>query len=96
MFDYTYRWLGGYLQRPEPRESVMLWVGDHQPASSVSGEGASWDVPVHVITRDPELLARFVALGFQPGLEPQRPPLGSLHDLTTLLLKTFTLSEDTL
>ena len=96
MFDYTYRWLGGYLQRPEPRESVMLWVGDHQPASSVSGEGASWDVPVHVITRDPELLARFVALGFQPGLEPRRPPLGGLHDLTALLLKTFTLPEDTL
>ena len=95
MFDYTYRWLGGYLQRPEPRESVMLWVGDHQPASSVSGEGASWDVPVHVITRDPELLARFVALGFQPGLEPRRPSLGSLHDLTALLLKTFTLPEDT-
>ena len=89
MFDYTYRWLGGYLQRPEPRESVMLWVGDHQPAASVSGEGASWDVPVHVITRDPELLARFVALGFRPGLEPQRPVLGGMHDLTALLLKAF-------
>lgn len=89
MFDYTYRWLGGYLQRPEPRESVMLWVGDHQPAASVSGEGASWEVPVHVITRDPELLARFVALGFRPGLEPQRPALGGMHDLTALLLKAF-------
>lgn len=89
MFDYTYRWLGGYLQRPEPRESVMLWVGDHQPAASVSGEGASWDVPVHVITRDPALLARFVALGFRPGLEPQRPVLGGMHDLTSLLLQGF-------
>ena len=89
MFDYTYRWLGGYLQRPEPRESVMLWVGDHQPAASVSGEGASWDVPVHIITRDPALLARFVALGFRPGLEPQRPVLGGMHDLTALLLQGF-------
>jgi hypothetical protein len=94
MFDYTYRWLGGYLQRPEPRESVMVWVGDHQPASSVSGEGASWDVPVHVITRDPTVLARFQALGFQPGLEPRRPPLGGLHDLTALLLKALALPED--
>jgi hypothetical protein len=89
MFDYTYRWLGGYLRRPEARESVMLWVGDHQPAASVSGEGASWDVPVHVITRDPALLARFVALGFTPGLEPARVPLGGLHDLTALLLRAF-------
>jgi len=89
MFDYTYQWLGGYLKRPEPRESVMLWVGDHQPAASVSGEGASWDVPVHVITRDPELLARFVALGFRAGLEPQQPALGGMHDLTTVLLTAF-------
>ncbi len=89
MFDYTYRWLGGYLQQPEARESVMLWVGDHQPASSVTGEGASWDVPVHVITRDPQLLQRFVALGFRPGLEPTRPALGGLHDLTAILLKAF-------
>jgi hypothetical protein len=89
MFDYTYRWLGGYLQLPEPRESVMLWVGDHQPAASVSGEGANWDVPVHIVTRDAGLLARFVALGFKPGLDPARPVLGGLHDLTALLLKAL-------
>jgi phosphoglycerol transferase MdoB-like AlkP superfamily enzyme len=89
MFDYTYRWLGGYLQQPRPREAVMLWVGDHQPAASVSGEGANWDVPVHIVTRDPALLQRFVALGFQPGLEPVRPVLGGLHDLNTLLLQAL-------
>lgn len=89
MFDYTYRWLGGYLRRPEPRESVMLWVGDHQPAASVSGEGASWDVPVHVVTRDPALLQRFVELGFRPGLEPVRPALGGMHDLNALLLRAL-------
>lgn len=89
MFDYTYRWLGGHLQRPEPRESVMLWVGDHQPAASVSGEGTSWDVPVHIVTRDPALLARFVAQGFTPGLVPQGPALGGMHDLTTVMLRAF-------
>ena len=89
MFDYTYRWLGGYLQRPEPRESVMLWVGDHQPASSVSGEGASWDVPVHLVTRDPALLERFVALGFRAGLEPHHPAVGGMHELTALLIQAF-------
>ena len=89
MFDYTYQWLGAYLQRPEPRESVMLWLGDHQPAASVSGEGASWDVPVHIVTRDPVLLARFIALGFRPGLEPQRPTLGGMAQMTALLIKAF-------
>jgi hypothetical protein len=68
---------------------VILLVGDHQPAASVSGEGASWEVPVHIVTRDPELLARFVALGFTPGLEPKRPALGGMHDLTAALLQAF-------
>lgn len=89
MFDYTYRWLGGYLQLPEPRETVMLWVGDHPPAASVSGEGANWEVPVHLVTRDPVLLQRFVDLGFRPGLEPARPALGGIHDLNALLLRAF-------
>lgn len=89
MFDYTYRWLGQWLRQPEPREAVMLFVGDHQPAASVSGEGADWAVPVHVVTRDPALLQRFVDQGFVPGLEPRRPVLGGMHDLTTMLLKAL-------
>jgi hypothetical protein len=89
MFEWTYQWLGGWLQRPEPRESVILLVGDHQPAASVSGPGNNWDVPVHVITRDPALIARFVALGFTPGLTPKRAPLGGMHDLTALLLQAL-------
>lgn len=89
MFDYTYRWLGLWLRQPEPREAVMLFVGDHQPAASVSGEGADWAVPVHVVTRDPALLQRFVDQGFVLGLEPRRPVLGGMHDLTAMLLKAL-------
>jgi hypothetical protein len=89
MFDYTYRWLGWWLREPEPREAVMLWVGDHQPAASVSGEGAGWEVPVHVVTRDPALLERFVAQGFVPGLVPRRPSIGGMHDLNAVALRAF-------
>jgi hypothetical protein len=89
MMEYSYRWLGGFLRLPEPRETVFVLVGDHQPAANVSGEGAPWDVPVHIVARDAALLARFAALGFYPGLEPPRAPLGGLHDLTALLLTAF-------
>ena len=89
MVEYTYRWLGGFLLEPEPRDTVFVLVGDHQPAANVSGEGASWDVPVHIVARDPELLARFTALGFHPGLEPPRSTLGGLHDLTAMLLRAL-------
>ena len=89
MVEYTYRWLGDYLLQPQPRDTIYVLVGDHQPAASVSGEGASWDVPVHIVSRDPDLLARFTAQGFHAGLEPPREPRGGLHDLTTMMLRAF-------
>ncbi len=87
--EYTYAWLAGYLDRPSPRDYLMILIGDHQPASSVTGPDAPWDVPVHVITSRPELVERFRALGFQPGLEPRRPVLGGMHELTRLLAAAF-------
>lgn len=89
MIEYTYRWLGGFLRQPEPRETVFILIGDHQPTANISGEGAPWDVPVHIVSRDPALLKRFVDQGFQPGLNPPRQPLGGLHDLTAMLLRAF-------
>ena len=89
VFDYTYRWLASYFKQAEPRETVYVIVGDHQPVSSVTGESSSWDVPVHVVSRDPALLQRFVALGFHPGLEPPRPAVGALHEFTGLMLCAF-------
>ncbi len=89
LVDYTYRWIGGYLRLPPSRDTVYVLLGDHQPTANVSGEGASWDVPVHIISRDPQLLERFIAQGFAAGLEPPRTPLGGMHDLTAMLLQAF-------
>lgn len=87
-FDTTYRWLAVHLRRPEPREGLIVIVGDHQPMANVSGS-ASWDVPVHLIAGDPALLAPFVARGFTPGMEPPRQSLGAMHELTAMLLEAF-------
>ena len=89
MMEYNYRWIGGYLARPAPRDYLLILAGDHQPASSVSGKGASWDVPVHIVASNPALLKRFESLGFRRGLEPQRPAVGGMHDLTRILLRAF-------
>ena len=89
LVEYTYRWIGGYLRLPPSRDTVYVLLGDHQPTANVSGEGASWDVPVHIISRDPQLLERFIAQGFAAGLEPPRTPLGGMHELTAMLLQAF-------
>ena len=87
--SYTFDWLTGYIALPSPRDYMMIVVGDHQPAASVSGRNASWDVPVHLITSDAGLARRFEALGFTPGLVPRRPTLGAMSELTRVLLQAF-------
>lgn len=89
MMDYNYQWLAGYLAQPRVREAIFIVLGDHQPAANVTGEGATWDVPVHIISANAELLQRFVARGFKPGLEPTEPRVGALFDFTRLLLDVF-------
>jgi hypothetical protein len=38
------------------------------------------------VSTNAELLRRFEALGFRPGLTPARPILGGMHQLTQVLL----------
>jgi hypothetical protein len=49
---------------------VLVVVGDHQPATVVSGTAPSHDVPISVIAHDPAVLDRMAGWGWQPGLLP--------------------------
>jgi hypothetical protein len=84
--SYTYRTLAGYLAKQARRDAVFVLLGDHQPAAAVSGEGASWSVPVHVVTSRPQILEALLARGFHTGLTPARPALGRMHALLPILL----------
>jgi hypothetical protein len=81
--------VSSYLRaRPQDR-FVLIILGDHQPAASVSGEGASWDVPVHVIASEPAILESLQADGFRPGLVPVRPTAGKMNELAPWALAAF-------
>jgi hypothetical protein len=67
----------------------MVVLGDHQPAAVVSGVGAPWDVPVHIVASRRQVLDRFLAYGFREGLTPARPAAGRMHSLTRVLLEAF-------
>lgn len=87
--SYAFTTIGGYLRTHSSRDFVMILIGDHQPPAAVSGEGAPWDVPVHIITSRREVLDRLLAHGFRPGLAPARPPIGPMHALLPILLSAF-------
>lgn len=86
---YVYASIGGYLRRQPERDFVMVVLGDHQPPALVTGLGAPWDVPVHVIASRPAVLASLEAAGFTPGVEPPRRVLARMHELTPMLLRAL-------
>lgn len=86
---YTYQTLAGYLRQQASRDIVFIILGDHQPAAAVSGENASWSVPVHVVASRAAILDFLVARGFHRGLVPAPPPLGRMHALLPILLDAF-------
>ena len=86
---YALGWLGGYLRERPEADAVLVVIGDHQPPVGVGGEQPSWEVPVHVIAKRRGVLDALVAGGFTRGLEPRRPAIGRMHELTPLVLWAF-------
>jgi hypothetical protein len=72
--DYVLGVLASYAANFVDGRTLLILVGDHQPAPLITGEDAGRDVPIHVISGDQGLLAPFVAWGFTPGM---RPPAGA-------------------
>ena len=86
VIDYSLRWLAGFLRERASDPMLIVVIGDHQPAATVTGPRANWDVPVHLIARNPGWLAGFEAAGFRTGLAPPRAAIGPMSSLTALLL----------
>jgi hypothetical protein len=72
--DYVLGVLASYAVRFVDDRTLLILVGDEQPAPLITGEGASRDVPMHVISGSPALLEPFLRFGFTPGMRPQGGP----------------------
>jgi hypothetical protein len=83
--QYSLNTLISYVQNYGDDNLVLVFLGDHQPNTSVTGsEGASRDVPITIVARDPAVLDRISSWGWQDGLRPnpQAPvwPMSAFRD----------------
>ena len=86
---YNLAVVGGYLRQYAPSNALLVVLGDHQPPAVVGGRDISWQVPVHLFSRSPELIDRFVSAGFKPGMTPDTTALTGIEALGSLLLRTL-------
>jgi hypothetical protein len=49
---------------------VLVVLGDHQPATIVSGSNPGHDVPITVIAHDPRVMDQIASWGWQDGMLP--------------------------
>jgi hypothetical protein len=58
------------MLRHGDENSLFVLIGDHQPPQ-VSRRADGWETPVHIVSRDADLIDAFAEYGFGPGLEVQ-------------------------
>jgi hypothetical protein len=68
--EYSLTSLISYVETYGDDDLVFVFLGDHQPAPLITGEGASYDVPVTIVTRDRAVLDRISGWGWDEGLKP--------------------------
>ena len=67
---YSVDTLVSYVQQYGDDNLVMVFLGDHQPASVVVGQNASNDVPITIVAKDRTVLDRIASWGWTDGLIP--------------------------
>ncbi len=69
--------LGSWAAEFVDSGTLLIALGDHQPAPLITGDDAPRTVPVHVVSGDPALAEPFRELGFVPGAlpDPELPPV---------------------
>jgi phosphatidylglycerophosphate synthase len=82
--EYSLGTLFSFVQRYGDDDLVLVVLGDHQPATVVTGQGASHDVPISVIAHDPKVMEQIAGWGWQDGMlpSPQAPvwPMAAFRD----------------
>ncbi|WP_344935272.1 sulfatase [Sphaerisporangium flaviroseum] len=68
--EYSLNSLITYVETYGDDDLVLVFLGDHQPAPIITGQGADRDVPITIVARDRAVLDRISGWGWQDGLKP--------------------------
>jgi hypothetical protein len=88
--EYTLGSLVSYVQHYGNKNTVLVLLGDHQPATIVSGPNASHDVPITVVAKDTAVMRRISSWGWQSGMLPSpNAPVWRMDSFRDRFLSAF-------
>ncbi|MFI8236821.1 sulfatase [Streptomyces sp. NPDC085866] len=68
--EYSLHSLVEFVQRYGDKNTVLVFLGDHQPVPTVTAGSPRKDVPVTIVAHDPKVLDRVSGWGWTEGLKP--------------------------
>jgi hypothetical protein len=94
--EYSLQALFTFLTTYGDDDLVVVMLGDHQPATIVSGEGAGRDVPISVISRDTDVLDAISGWEWDEGIRPESDaPVWRMDAFRDRFLAAYGPSEET-
>ncbi|MER7107231.1 sulfatase [Streptomyces sp. NPDC000229] len=68
--EYSLNSLFSYVETYGDDDTVVVFLGDHQPVPTVTRNRLGRDVPVTIVARDPAVMERISGWGWQNGVKP--------------------------
>jgi hypothetical protein len=88
--QYTLTTVISWLERYGDENTVMIMLGDHQPSSLIVGDGASRDVPITLLTKDKNVMAKASSWGWTTGITPApQAPVWRMDEFRDRFMTTF-------
>ncbi|MFO8042363.1 MAG: hypothetical protein R6U25_04105 [Alkalispirochaeta sp.] len=88
--SYTMRAITKYVEDElyHDREPILIIFGDHQAQRPIREADAHLSVPIHVASRDADIVERFRSRGFQRGMvSDEAPPHRDMSDFFPLFME---------
>jgi hypothetical protein len=88
--QYSLQALTSWVTELNDPNLVLIMLGDHQPATIVSGTGANHVVPISIVARDPSVFTQIASWHWQDGLQPgPSAPLEQMDAFRNQFLDAF-------
>lgn len=88
---YVLRTIESFLTERLRGNALVVILGDHQPLPFVTGNAPTRDVPVHVVSRNGELVRMLGSGWLSPGMQPAAGTAAlPIEDFRGRLIETFT------
>ncbi|WP_328398554.1 sulfatase [Streptomyces sp. NBC_00390] len=68
--EYSLNSLISYVEKYGDDDTVLVFLGDHQPVRTVTEGNLGRDVPIAIVARDPAVMDRISGWDWQEGLKP--------------------------